>query len=316
MTVLITGAAGNLGGFLARRLAGGPHALRLLIHRTPLPPDLAEAPGVSVYTADLAAPGSLVAACRGTDCIVHFAGVLFAPRPERFLPTTNVAYVRNLVGAALAAGVRRFILISFPHVEGESSPAHPATGRLDGRPTSVHAQTRLAAERHLLEACHGAQMTPVVLRAGMIYGRGVLMIDAARWLAQRRLLAVWRRPTWIHLIALPDFLECVRATIERETAAGIYNLGDDRPLLLQEFLDTVTAHWRCRRPWRAPRWAFFTAAACCEAVAAVLRTASPLTRDFIRIGMASYTSDTSRMKRELLPRLAFPTLETGLPLLA
>jgi nucleoside-diphosphate-sugar epimerase len=315
MTVLITGAAGNLGGFLARHLAGGPHALRLLIHRTPLHPDLAGAPGVSVYTADLADPDSLVEACRGTDCIVHFAGLLFAPRPERFLPTTNVTYVRNLVGAALAAVVRKFILISFPHVEGESSPAHPATGRLDGQPASVHAQTRLTAERHLLEACHGAQMTPVVLRAGMIYGRGVLMIEAARWLAQRRLLAVWRRPTWIHPIALPDFLECVRAAIERETAAGIYNLGDDRPLLLQEFLDRVTAHWGCRRPWRAPQWAFYAAAACCEAVAAVLHTASPLTRDFIRIGMASYASDTSRMKRELLPHLAFPTLVAGLPLL-
>ena len=38
-------------------------------------------------------------------------------------------------------------------------------------------------------------------------------------------------------------------------------------------------------------------------------------RDFIRIGMASSVADTSRMKRELLPRLAYPTLREGLSLL-
>ncbi len=315
MNVLITGAAGNLGGFLARHMVGGPHVLRLLIHRTPPPPDLVGAPGVSVHTADLADPASLAGACRNVDCIVHFAGVLFAPWPERFLPTTNVTYVQNLVAAALAAGVRKFILISFPHVEGESSPEHPATDRLDGRPASVHAQTRLEAERHLFAACEGSLMTPVALRAGMIYGKGVLMIEAARWLARRRLLAVWSTPTWIHPIALPDFLSCVQAAIERDAAAGIYNVGDDQPLTLQEFLDTAAMHWGFRKPWRCPRWSFYVAASCCEAFAAMLGTASPLTRDFIRIGMASYTCDTSRIKRELLFRLAFPTLQEGLALL-
>lgn len=315
MRVLITGAAGNLGSRLAQHLLNTPLELRLLIHRTELPFASAGHANVTVCRADLADPRSLVEPCRGIDCIVHFAGVLFAPRPERFLPTTNGVYVRNLVAVALAAGVRRFILISFPHVEGETSPDHPASGRLDGIPTSVHARTRLAAEQYLVEACTGQAMTPVVLRAGMIYGRGVLMIEAARRLLRRHALAVWRPPTWIHLLALPDFLHCVAAAIEGEQVAGIYNLGDDRPLTLQEFLDTVATHWGFERPWRLPRWMFYVAGGCCEAFALAFGTASPLTRDFIRIGMASYVSDTSRMKQELVPALAFPTLEQGLTLL-
>lgn len=315
MNVLITGAAGNLGSLLARHLLAGPHHLRLLIHRRPLPPDLAAAPNVSVVRADLANPASLTASCRGADCIVHFAGLLFAPRPERFLPETNLGYVRHLTAAALEAGVRKFILISFPHVEGESTPEAPARGRPDGRPASVHARTRLAAEQHLFRACAGTSMVPVVLRAGMIYGRGVLMIEAARWLLRRRLLGVWRTPTWIHLLALPDFLAAVFAAIDGEHISGIYNVGDDQPLTLQEFLGTVAGHWGYRRPWRAPAWSFYAAAAICEVVATLLRTPSPLTRDFIRIGMASYVMDTTRMKRELLPALAYPRLREGLALL-
>jgi nucleoside-diphosphate-sugar epimerase len=315
MNVLIAGASGNLGSRTALNLLQRPVAVRLMIHRRPLPTDLARRPGVSVARADLEDPRTLAGPCEGIDCIVHFAGVLFAPRPEGFLHRTNAGYMRNLVGAARAAGVRKFILISFPHVEGESTPDRPATGRLDARPESVHAATRLAAERHLLDSCRDGRMTPVILRSGMIYGRGVLLIEAARWLLRRRLLAVWRRPTWIHLLALPDFLRCVEAAIAGEDIQGVYNLGDDQPKTLQAFLDAAADHWKLKKPWRLPDWMFPVAGSLCEASAALLGTRSPLTRDFIRIGMASYAADTSRMKRDLASRLEYPTLREGLAIL-
>ncbi|MFA5810088.1 MAG: NAD(P)-dependent oxidoreductase [Thermoleophilia bacterium] len=329
MNVLITGPAGNLGSLLARHLidtnrnAQIPHQLNLLIHLHEPPADIAAAPNVTIHKADLAKPATLKEPCQGTDCIVHFAGVLFAPRPEKFLPETNTLYVKNLVNAALEAGVKKFILVSFPHVEGEAAPDHPAKGSLTGKPTSVHAQTRLAAEKFLFKACEGTGMTPIALRPGMIYARGILMPDAARWLSRHRLLAVWRKPTWIHLLSLPDFLAAIQTAIEKPETAGIYNLGDDGPLTLQEFLDrAATERWgaswpwrRGHRPWRAPAPAFYAAAALTEAFAAVFRTRAPLTRDFIRIGMASYTADTSRMKAELLPKLEYPTLADGMDLL-
>lgn len=387
MNILITGAAGNLGSYLARHIiktnaadeAAGRvpsdipglgatrshHSLKLLIHHKQLSADITTAPDVTVYPADLADPATLVEPCRNTDCIVHFAGVLFAPRPEKFLPETNTRYARNIMDAALAAGVRKFILVSFPHVEGESTPGHPARGTLDGNPASVHAQTRLAAEKYLFNVCGWdseqadgtvlhrtpaapatTQMTPIALRPGMIYARGILMPDAASWLSRRHLLAVWRKPTWIHLISLPDFLAATQAAIEKPEASGIYNLGDDGPLTLQEFLDRaakvwgmthglgtnvppwilrhfhiIRSHeetenwWDGRPPWRAPEWAFFAAGALTEAFAAIFRTRAPLTRDFIRIGMASYVMDTTRMKTELLPELQYPTLDDGIHLL-
>ena len=315
MKVLITGAAGNLGSFMARDLLETSHELRLLIHHKNLPFDVTPYANVSVHRADLGDRATLTQPCEGVDCIVHFAGVLFAPRPGTFLPQTNVTYVQNLVAAAQAAGVSKFILISFPHVEGESFPDQPAAGRLDGNPSSVHARTRLAAEKHLFAACEGTAMVPVALRPGMIYGRGVLMIEAARWLARHHLLAVWRQPTWIHLLALPDFLRSVAAAIEGERVQGIYNLGDDEPTTLQAFLDTAARQWGYRKPWRLPRWSFTVAAWCTEAFATIFRTPSPLTRDFIRIGMASYVSDTTRMKQELLAELAYPTLADGVGLL-
>ncbi|HVM59409.1 MAG TPA: NAD(P)-dependent oxidoreductase [Verrucomicrobiae bacterium] len=315
MNVLITGAAGNLGSFLARDLLPSPHQLRLMVHCHDLPFSIDNRPNASICRANLADPATSSEACRDIDCIVHFAGILFAPRPERFLPRTNLGYVKNLVAAAQAARVGKFILVSFPHVEGESTPERPAQYRLDGQPNSVHAQTRLAAEQHLFAACKGTEMIPVALRAGMIYGRGVLMIEAARWLLRHRLMAVWREPTWEHLLALPDFLKAVTAAIEGPQISGIYNVADDQPVTLQEFLDTIAMHWGYPKPWRCPRWMFPLAGASCEAFAAVFGTKSPLTRDFIKIGMVSGVADTSRMKRELLAKLRYPSLREGLVLL-
>jgi nucleoside-diphosphate-sugar epimerase len=141
------------------------------------------------------------------------------------------------------------------------------------------------------------------------------MIEAARWLLRHRLLAVWREPTWEHLLALPDFLQCVRVAIDRLGVTGIYNVADDEPVTLQEFLDALAAHWGYPRPLRCPRWMLYAAAAGCEVFAGIFRTKAPLTRDFIRIGMVSSVADTTRMKRELLPALAYPTLREGLCLL-
>lgn len=315
MNILITGAAGNLGSFLSRHLLDSPHHLRLMIHHKRPPHEIAAHPQAVVYPADLGQIETLYPPCEGTDCIVHFAGRLFDPQPERFLPETNVTYVKNLISAAQASGVRKFILISFPHVEGESTPENQARERLDGNPESVHARTRLQAEQHLFAACEGTEMVPVALRAGMIYARGVLMIEAAHWLLERRLLGVWRQPTWIHLISLPDFLNCVQAAIEGPDVRGIYNLGDDAPLTLQEFLDRAALHWGTPKPWRAPAWTFYLAAWCVETYARIFRTASPLTRDFIKIGMASYVADTTRMKAELIPQLTYPGLDEGIELL-
>jgi len=219
-TVLITGAAGNLGSLLARHLAGGPHRLRLMVHRTPLPADLARAPDVEVVQADLGDPATLEKAVAGADSIVHFAGILFAPRPERFLPRTNTAWFAGLLKAAIAARVGRVVLISFPHVEGPTTPDRPATGRLDGQPVSVHAKTRLEEERLLFEETAGTGTTPVVVRLGMVYGRGILMVDAARWCARRHFLGVWRDPTWIHLVSVPDFLSATAAAALADGVEG------------------------------------------------------------------------------------------------
>ena len=280
---LITGAAGNLGSLLARHLIAHAHPLRLMYHRKPLSADVASARGVSCVQADLGDSRTLPAALDGVGRVVHLAGVLFAPRPERFLPITNIQSFSNLLDASLEARVERVVLISFPHVEGITSVEAPATGRLDRRPISVHAQTRLEEERLLLERTRGTAITPIVLRLGMGTASSAVTISASDRggdsLAGR--------------------------------ARGIYHVGDEQPVTLQHFLDEACDAWGYARPFRVPMWLVYLTASLCELFAAVARTRSPVTRDFIRIGRVSHWGDTRRAREELIPDLVYPTLASG-----
>jgi len=317
LKVLITGAAGNLGSHLAKYLMNGSDGLelRLMIHNTLIPYNIPDKSKTEIVKTDLSKPETLPDVCKDIDCIVHFAGILFEPNPESFLPTTNVTYFRNLVNAAIESNVKKIILISFPHVEGNTSPEHPSTERLDGKPISVHAQTRLQEEQYLFKACNDISTTPVSLRVGMVYGKDILMLDAGRYLMRKRLLGVWKKPTWIHLISLDDFLEATKQAIIKNNIHGIYNIGDEKPLYLQEFLDKMAIHLSYHKPWRMPEGLIFTAAQLVEWYAKLFKTKSPITKDFIRIGMVSYTGDTKRMKEELLEKLKYPTIEEGIQIM-
>ena len=309
-SVLITGAAGNLGSLLARHVLGDDRETRLILmqHHQKIPAELAEQPGVTVRSADLSRPETLAECLVGAEVIIHFAGVLFRANPETFLYETNIQYFKNLVAAARRHRVKKVILISFPHVEGPTSRAQPASGRLDGHPVSVHAQTRLEEEKHLFREIDN----PVSLRVGMVYGKGILMVDAAEWFARRWLLGVWREPTEIHLISKTDFCRAVVAAIENDQADGIYHVGDEGSDTLQSFLDLACGVWGCKKPWRMPLGLIYAAAEVFEFFSSRFGTVSPLTRDFIDIGRVPYYGDTTRFRGELLPDLKYATVLDGI----
>jgi nucleoside-diphosphate-sugar epimerase len=308
--ILITGAAGNLGSLLSRHITESEIDLNLILmqHRKKVPYDISRISRVTVRDADLSKPKTLYECLDGVDIIVHFAGVLFKSSPEKFLYETNVRYFKNLAEAAKKKNIRKVILISFPHVEGPTSRKDPATGRLDGNPVSVHAETRLEEEKHLFKEIDN----PISLRVGMVYGKGILMIDAAKWFAKRRILGVWKARTEIHLISKTDFCRAVVAAIRADSAIGIYHVGDEGKDTLQSFLDLACDLWGYRKPWRMPLWLIYLAANLFELISKVFGTKSPLTKDFIDIGRVSYYGDTSRFRTELLPVLKYRNIYEGI----
>jgi nucleoside-diphosphate-sugar epimerase len=104
--IALTGATGFVGQALLDRAAQAGEEVRALARRAQ-----AERAGVTWVAGDLADKAALARLVDGADAVIHLAGVVNAPDPGGF-EAGNVAGTLNLVEAALAARVARFVHVS------------------------------------------------------------------------------------------------------------------------------------------------------------------------------------------------------------
>lgn len=110
--MLVAGATGALGGAVARLLAEADHGVRGLVRSPEAAARLA--PGVVAVTGDLEQPGSLAACLEGVEVVVSTASAFpVDPRPDAIDRVDRDGQLA-LVDAAVAAGARRFVFVSFP----------------------------------------------------------------------------------------------------------------------------------------------------------------------------------------------------------
>ncbi|MFC0588383.1 NAD-dependent epimerase/dehydratase family protein [Novosphingobium aquiterrae] len=106
MTLAVTGATGFVGQALVDRAVQAKVDVRALA-RQPQPVRT----GVEWIGGSLADSGQLRELVRGAEAVIHVAGVVNAPDPAGF-ESGNVAGTLNVIEAALAEGVQRFIHVS------------------------------------------------------------------------------------------------------------------------------------------------------------------------------------------------------------
>ena len=105
MIVALTGATGFVGKATVDALLGQGHEMRALARR-PQPPG-----AVEWVMGDLADHAALARLVDGVEAVLHIAGVVNAPDRQGF-EDGNVRGTLELVEAAVAAGVPRFIFVS------------------------------------------------------------------------------------------------------------------------------------------------------------------------------------------------------------
>lgn len=116
---LIVGATGMLGGEICRLLAEQGSALRVLVRDSSNPEKVEHLRnlGAEVVCGDLKDRSSLRMACRGTSAIVSTASASVSRQDGDSIENVDRQGQLNLVEAAEEAGVRHFVLISFPNVD-------------------------------------------------------------------------------------------------------------------------------------------------------------------------------------------------------
>jgi uncharacterized protein YbjT (DUF2867 family) len=119
--ILVVGATGVLGGEVCRLLTQRGHPVRALVRGTSNPERVAhlKSVGAEPVRGDLKDRRSLDAACRGVGAVVTTASATVSRQEGDSIESVDRRGQLDLIAAAAAAGVKRFVLVSFRSVDGD-----------------------------------------------------------------------------------------------------------------------------------------------------------------------------------------------------
>ncbi len=237
--VLVTGGAGYVGGAVVPRLLAAGYAVRVLdwlrLSGESLLPVWA-APGFELMRGDVTVGADRQRALAGVDAIVHLAAIVGDPackqEPELARAVTLEA-TRALVDEARRHGVGEFIFVSTCSNYGVSQADTLATESSPLNPVSLYAETKVEAERYLLQFA-GSDFCPTGLRLATVYGVAPRMRfdltvnEFTRDAALGRKLVVFAEKLWRPYVHVQDVAAAITLMLQapRDRRCGqVFNVG-------------------------------------------------------------------------------------------
>jgi nucleoside-diphosphate-sugar epimerase len=217
--VLITGANGFIGGTLMRYYQNN--------NQDVVGVDLV-GNGSDVIEGDIAQPDTISHLLQECDVIIHTAALVSNAMQDSDMWRVNVLATRNLIVAAKAYKVRRFVQISSivaygNSAEGELDESHPV--HADG---GSYVLTKLASEHVVLGAQANNEIEVVILRPGDAYGPGSRpwIIAPLEAIAKNQFMLPAKGEGFFRPIYIDDLVRGIAMAASNPDAAGeIFNLS-------------------------------------------------------------------------------------------
>ncbi len=264
MRVFVAGASGAIGRSLVPKLVAAGHEVTGTTRSEERTERIRQA-GARAAIVDVFDADDLRAAVEEVraEVVVHQLTAL----PERMDLRKKDLYdatnrlrtegTRNLIDAALAAGTRRFVSqsIAFAYrnqgsrVKTEEDPLLlDAPAPFASGVVALNEMERMVLETEGIEG--------LVLRYGFFYGPGTYYGSNGTMTAdirRRRMPIVGRGTGIFSFIHVDDAADATVAAVERG-APGVYNVTDDEPAMMREWLPVVAEAAGAKPPFRAPAW--------------------------------------------------------------
>jgi nucleoside-diphosphate-sugar epimerase len=244
---LVTGGSGYLGETVVRKLCARGDRVRVLdlVDNEDRPDD------VDFVRGDIRDAGAVRAALAGVDVVHHnVAQVPLAKDREQFT-SVNVEGTRILLEAALAAGVRKVILVSSSAVYGVP-PRNPVDASVWPNPQESYGEAKLAGEKVGREYVErGLDISVVRPRTILGHGRLGIFQILFEWVRRGRPIYTLgpgtNRYQFVHADDLAEV--CLRA--DRLPGFRVLLAGTDRFGTMRELLEGLVHHAGTESPIRA-----------------------------------------------------------------
>ncbi|HEY75765.1 MAG TPA: SDR family oxidoreductase [Thermoflexia bacterium] len=253
MLWLVTGGAGFIGSHLVEALVARGDRVRVLDDfSTGRWENLAPVRSrVEVLEGDVRDPAAVMRAVEGADVVAHLAAVASVQaslEDPAAVWAVNVDGTLNLLEAARAVGVRRFVFASSAAVYGDHDDL-PLREDLPPRPLSPYAASKVAGEA-LCRAYYASYALPtVVLRFFNVYGprqdphspySGVISIFVDRMRRGLPPVVYGDGRQTRDFVYVADVVEAVLRAAEREEAVGeVFNVAGGRQTSVLELIQVL-----------------------------------------------------------------------------
>ncbi len=308
MKVLVTGATGFLGGHLVERLVSRGDEVRALVRRNS-DTSFLKTLNVEIVQGDVTQPGTLGPALQGVEAVYHTAAKVSDWAPWREFERTTIQGTSNVLKAAAAAGVSRFLHVSTDAVYAlsalrgritEDSPLERRFGFLD-----YYRRSKAAAERIARRYQRSGVMGVTILRPGLLLGERDRTIypGAVEFLESSTAAYLGDGNNRLPYVYVGDVAEaCILGVTQPQGAGRIYNVASDEPVTQRDLFDAVAAAAGLKPPRRSvPVRAAYLAAFVLEMWCLIegRRRRPSMTRYGINLIALNYDEDCSRLRREL-----------------
>lgn len=240
MRILVTGGAGYIGSILTKKLLhegynvtvfdnlqfGGESLISLLGNAK-----------FKLICGDIRQIKEVTKAVENIDCIVHLAALVGEPVCKidpKATKDINFKGTQNVCGIGKNSGVKRFIFISTCSNYGISPVDQPATEEATLHPISLYAETKIAAEKYVIQQA-SEDFSTCILRLATAYGISprmrfdLLVNEIVRDAFVDKEITVYQPEVWRPFIHTLDIAKAVITTIKaakNKITGQTFNVGN------------------------------------------------------------------------------------------
>jgi NADH dehydrogenase len=221
--ILVTGGTGFIGPKVVHALRAEERDVRCLV-RKPSKAGTLKSWGCELVEGDVTDAGRLAAAVEGCDAVVHLVSIITGRRAD--FQRVMIEGTQNLVAAAAAAGIRRFVLMSALGVSEQTRTLVPYYG----------------SKWDMEQTVQASGLEHVIFRPSFVFGRdgGALpvFVKQVRWSPVTPVIGSGKRrlqPIWVE-----DVAAFFAAAIDLPAAANrTYELGGPDRVTWNELYERI-----------------------------------------------------------------------------
>jgi nucleoside-diphosphate-sugar epimerase len=274
---LVTGATGFTGLNLCRRLVQDGEEVVAFVRSTSKT-DALKPLAVECRQTDIKNPKEVLDNFSGIDMVYHIAAAYRTEHSDQDeFRQVNVEAVRNLLEAAKATGVKRFVHCSTVGVQGRID--HPPADEEYRLMPGDHYQTSKLEGELLARSYFSSGLPGVVFRPVGIYGPGdTRFLKLFRPINKGYFVMIGSGRVLYHLTYIDDLVQGIVLCGRKPEALGeVFTLGGEKYTTIRELVNLISDVLSKPHPrWSIPFFPVYAAAVLCHKICKPLGVAPPL----------------------------------------